>query len=310
MILRPQRLPKARDQIVRYLTDHTTPLRTNAKDDTHEFLNALTGHLQLGELYWVTSSMAALAMSAGATLPEARWATADRPAPCGLVVFEGGIGTLDLPPSAGPQIEEGGITTLRYVVPDHLPVDALTWGPSNGQCEVALWVSRARLADAYAQGQEMELPEGTAPPLIPTVSFELPVRADPVPWDELPDRRPVPVLAALASTWLLMQQPQLVERTVERPERSVRRAYARAGRPDPEVSVVELRRQYLPKDEDAGGERSSRRYRHRWVVSGHWRNQPYGRDRSLRRQTWVPAYVKGPEGAPLLATERVNVWRR
>jgi len=46
------------------------------------------------------------------------------------------------------------------------------------------------------------------------------------------------------------------------------------------------------------------------VVSGHWRKQPYGPEQSLRRQTWIPAYIKGPDGAPLLATERVNVWRR
>lgn len=39
-------------------------------------------------------------------------------------------------------------------------------------------------------------------------------------------------------------------------------------------------------------------------------NQPYGPGQSLRRQTWVPSHVKGPQGAPLLSTEKVNVWRR
>lgn len=39
-------------------------------------------------------------------------------------------------------------------------------------------------------------------------------------------------------------------------------------------------------------------------------SQPHGPERALRRQQWIPAYIKGPDGAPLLATERVNVWRR
>jgi hypothetical protein len=45
---------------------------------------------------------------------------------------------------------------------------------------------------------------------------------------------------------------------------------------------------------------------HRWVVSGHWRNQSHGPGREQRRRQWIPAHIKGPDGAPLLATERVN----
>jgi hypothetical protein len=35
-------------------------------------------------------------------------------------------------------------------------------------------------------------------------------------------------------------------------------------------------------------------YKLRWIVRGHWRNQPYGPDRSLRRLTWIEPYWKGP----------------
>jgi hypothetical protein len=120
---------------------------------------------------------------------------------------------------------------------------------------------------------------------------------------------PQPVVAALASAWLLMQQPLLVDRTRERADKPTVRAYARDGLPSPEVTVVDLRRQYTPQDRDPDAG-SGRHYRHRWIVSGHWRNQPHGPGQSLRRQTWVPSHVKGPEGAPLLSTEKVNVWRR
>ncbi len=42
----------------------------------------------------------------------------------------------------------------------------------------------------------------------------------------------------------------------------------------------------------------ARVYKVRWVVRGHWRNQPYGPERALRRLTWIEPHWKGPEGAP------------
>lgn len=82
------------------------------------------------------------------------------------------------------------------------------------------------------------------------------------------------------------------------PANAVRRAYPRHGRPDPEITIIDLRCQYIPDDQDPDdGSGPGRRHRHRRVVSDHWRNQAHGPDPSLRRQTWIPSYVKG------------NVWR-
>ncbi|EGJ73800.1 hypothetical protein STTU_1011 [Streptomyces sp. Tu6071] len=55
-----------------------------------------------------------------------------------------------------------------------------------------------------------------------------------------------------------------------------------------------------------------RRYRHRWVASGHWRKHRSERysEETRASKRWVPSHVKGPDGAPLLPTEKVNVWRR
>jgi hypothetical protein len=36
---------------------------------------------------------------------------------------------------------------------------------------------------------------------------------------------------------------------------------------------------------------------HRYIVRGHWRNQPYGPGRAERRKTWIEPHWKGPEGA-------------
>lgn len=286
----PPSLPKLRDQTVRQLADPASPVRSDAGEDNQAGLNLATNHLRVADLYWVTADMAALAVSAGSSLAAARWATADRPSPFGLVVFADGVGFIDA----------GGV---------EVPVDACSWGPSPEGCTIGLWLDRRRLVAALAaRGAELVIDQ--VPPLVPIRSFDLPVTSEPVPLADLPDGAPFPVIAALAASWLLMTQPTLVEQTTELPAKSVRAAYARASRRAPEVSLVDLRRQYVPSDRDIDDAPSGRQYRHRWVVSGHWRNQAYGPDRSLRRPTWIPAYVKGPDGAPLLDMERVNVWRR
>lgn len=288
--MRPRDLPKLRDQTLRHLDDPTSALRANTGGGNRAGLDVAASHLRAADLYWVAPDMVALAVSAGASLAAARWAVADRPTPCGLLVWDQGAGHID---SSGVQI----------------PVEACSWGPGPGGLLVWLWMSRRRLGDEMTTSG-LAMLEDQVPPLIPLMAWTLPVTAEPVPLVELPDGAPAPVFAALASAWLLMQQPQLVERMRERADKSVRAAYARAQRPDPTVTVIDLRRLYVPdvSDKDAGD--SGRHYRHRWVVSGHWRNQPHGPGRALRRQIWIPAYVKGPDGAPLLATEKVNVWRR
>lgn len=75
------------------------------------------------------------------------------------------------------------------------------------------------------------------------------------------------------------------------------------------VTIIDLRRRYHPGDDQPADEQPGR-YSHRWVVSGHWRRQPYGPGRELRHRIWIADHLKGPDGAPLLVRERVNVWRR
>lgn len=37
----------------------------------------------------------------------------------------------------------------------------------------------------------------------------------------------------------------------------------------------------------------------RTLVSGHWRDQPYGKDNALRKRIWIEPFWRGPEGAPI-----------
>ncbi|MCW7991462.1 hypothetical protein XF35_41265 [Streptomyces platensis subsp. clarensis] len=291
MNVRPSHLPKLRRQTVRYLTDPASALRRGVKDDGNvEGLKALASCLEVADLFWVQQDMAALAMHSGEQLAAARWATGDRPAPAGLLFWQDGIGAID----------SHGVT---------IPVEACAWGPHDGGMLLWLLMSRNRLV-AETADRPFTLVTEEIPPPIPILGSVLPITAEPLSMAEVDPKLPQPIVAALAAAWLLMQQPMLIDRTREHADKPTSRAYSRDGLPSPDVTVVDLRRQYTAQDQDPTSDSLGRRYKHRWIVSGHWRNQAYGPERALRRQTWVPAHVKGPDGAPLLATEKVNVWRR
>ncbi|MFJ9799881.1 hypothetical protein [Streptomyces sp. NPDC101145] len=292
MTLRPTHLPKIRSQTIRLISGLDGGPFMLPGDEN--LVAALVADLRAADLYWVSDDMTSLSMHAGQSLDEARWAPTDRPSPCGLALFQGGLGMVEL---------GAGLSG---------PVEALAWGPGP-DATLRVWhlVSRRRLFG--------DLPDVTAaklPPLIAIREVRLPVTDQPVSLDALPAHEglapPRAIIAALAASWRLMQQPQLVERTSCEPSRSEARALRRADMPDGGVTLVNLRRQYTPQDRDPDAGGDGRRYRYRWVVSGHWRryrDERYSEDVRAEPQ-WIPAHSKGPEGAPLLATERVNVWRR
>ncbi len=43
---------------------------------------------------------------------------------------------------------------------------------------------------------------------------------------------------------------------------------------------------------------AQRVYKIRWIVRGHWRNQPHGPGSMLRKRIWIAPFWKGTEGAP------------
>lgn len=283
----PRRLPRMRQQMAAYLQDPDTDMARDAPRYREE-IAALGRQLRPAELYWVAPDMAALAVSSADQLPDLRFLPSDRPADVGLIVFDGGAGALAY---QGAEI----------------PIDALSWGPDRGGMRLWQWIRRTRVEEAlHRQGGELA---AWLPPLIPVFGGVLDVATEPSPVAELPEDLRTSA-TTLAAAWHLMAQPRLVDRDQLRPDKAERRALARAGSSASDVTLVDLRRQYVPQTQDQEPGGAKRQYRHRFVVSGHWRDQAHGPERSLRRRTWIPSYLKGPDGAPLLATTRVNVWRR
>jgi hypothetical protein len=109
------------------------------------------------------------------------------------------------------------------------------------------------------------------------------------------------------STFRLMQQ-RIASRHFERPDRPARRDAAKSGFPaDREVVVVRLRRERHEAADPTGEEAG---YSHRFIVSGHWRNQWYPSIQG-NRQIWISPYVKGSDQLPLIVRpRRVFQWQR
>lgn len=138
--------------------------------------------------------------------------------------------------------------------------------------------------------------------------------------------------------WLLLQQP-IVKLQPEQIERAARRRAARKHLPASVTTIMLRRTEYSgPRPETPG----SREYLHQWVVRWHWRWQPYGSVKGKRihadqrhplsdmvvidgqvvrvcemsgcdyyvKRIIIDAYIKGPEGKPLINPEKVMILER
>lgn len=257
--------------------------------------------INVAELYWIAPQMVDVAEAAARTLPDYDAAWGARPSDYGLVWL-------------GRRLVRESFTREGVQKSDDVGCVAVRWQPHGDGFQVHGYVHCLDLSEHLAD-RAIRRP-GTRDEVI---NFELHGflgPGGPGAWitndDPITVRRgdPVdpaqPLAAFLASAWLLMGQTMIVDASPADIEPKIRREERRAGRPDPTVTVIELRR---AKGEPSG-DPSGREYHHRWMVSGHWRNQPYGPGRSQHRPVWINPYVKGPEDAPLLVTEKVRVWRR
>ncbi|MFC7762704.1 hypothetical protein ACFQY4_35145 [Catellatospora bangladeshensis] len=139
------------------------------------------------------------------------------------------------------------------------------------------------------------------------VGWLAPVRAYQLRHDQLIDGSPDNHSAILLATWLLIAQKAAEDVPVEI-DKAVRKKYARAQRPLPDVRIVRVRAH--TQGDDTGrvsGTGSSRSYTSRVWVTGHWRNQAYGPGRVLRRPVYIHPFLRGPEDAPIKLSTTVRI---
>jgi hypothetical protein len=251
--------------------------------------------LAAAPLYWVSTEMTAVALDASGDIPA--WVPEQvMPSADGFLIWQG-----NMPPIRASDLNDN----QRPIGPDGARLDVsvgaagVMWSRSSNRVNLAVLslTSDVVAAGATLTTSELVVPTGTA-------AISSAKEIDPA---EMAGEA-AGFIAALGATWVLMGQPTVAEPRTVTPKGTEYRAARRRRRDPPVVSIVDLRPMiHTPTDPT---DEPGRIYTHRWVVRGHWRHQAYGPERTLRKAVWVPSYLKGPAGAPLLRTEHVHVWRR
>lgn len=263
--------------------------------------------LHTAELFWITAPMAEVALDASHDMPG--FTGEDLPSQSGLILVEKPLPDKDTALIGGLRLRDRSLNTpLDGDWTEPVPIDGLLWHRAGATIRVWMLVRTKRLPD----------PLLTHPtPLTPFLSAELPLPADFTKTKAFlgtegtaPTSDALGVLSWLAAAWHLMSIPTVAEtRDLDASTGASAPAAPRGEREPGAVRLVDLRPMRHVRFEGESTE-TARTYRHRWVVRGHWRQQAVGPKRGQRRLTWVPSYIKGPEGAPLLTTDTVKVWRR
>lgn len=235
------------------------------------------------------------------------------PSSAGMIVYEGGLPAIEIDMGS----EVASALTAKAPAGDRqaaMNARVISGRPTvvgwatlpEGRAFLGMW---AHHSDLSTPRPNLLAPEGVAWPLLASAIIN---RERPFDFDVVDDEVSVRALSLLAATWVMSSTPTVADaRTTMQPGAKIP-GQSRRDLPR-EVKVIELRRLARKggaSDPDEPSEAKAREYRHQWVVRGHWRQQAVGKGRQSHRTTWIPSYVKGPEGAPFLPSETVFVWRR
>ncbi|MEV0158346.1 hypothetical protein AB0H57_32335 [Micromonospora sp. NPDC050686] len=225
--------------------------------------------LDRSHLYWIDTDFTDLAEHAASQLPDI---------PIGR----------DLPPAT-----DGMIIWSRPVT--HQNITAASWTDTGDGRQLILY----RTIGAGLDGKALQRLREHVGWLAPTDAAHL------------PEQHPITgghPAAALVATWLLIAQ-KAADIGPARIDKTIVKTYARTNRRPPEVRIVRVRGRRPTPTHDGrttpGGEGGTQDSR--FWVSGHWRNQPHGPRRALRRPVYINPFLRGPDDAPIRLSTTVRM---
>lgn len=267
---------------------------------TMRMVTRLTAQLPASELFYVNADMTRLAHHAAGSLANYQFSTTDLPAPVGLLGFEAPL--------------DFGCENFRYI-------PLVAWGPAQSGTSIHFFMPSSDLLPPFLSylHETNTDPEPLRRRIHATTPFLLrsyhvlqhgtPLQQQ-VPDPRSADRSSAEVVRIIAATWLLMGQTITTTRLVPAWRPARRRAEKAGILTDAAVRYVELRRHVRPAEDPQHLSSAAKRvYRHRWIVRGHWREQWYP-SQNRHRPIWISDHIAGPDDAPLLGGDRVNVLRR
>jgi hypothetical protein len=291
--------------------------RKDANGD--DWADMMLNTLSVCENYYVDPRMHALITAASESMPSEVLRHEDLPSDQGWLWVPGGIGYIDV---RGRPLKCNAILWHRlgerveivWLTDKYDPEDAMNM--QYGHDFEAQGMPRFTPSHTGTMMIGHELPKTFGPDFLVPPEMKIQILKDektgqygwmvPEGYEDLAEKfgmkvRPDNLCRWLLTTWRLMQQT-IVDVREEEPNRQFKRQMERKNRPDQKVSVIALRSQ--KKAAEGVGDIE---WTHRWLVKGHWRNQPYKGENgeTVYRYIWIHPHVKGPENAPLLIREHV-----
>jgi hypothetical protein len=249
--------------------------------------------LERSELLWVSADMCHLLNTAEKSFPvETILREDDLPSDFGFVVFEETLSGLDAVRTDDEPIHIRAMAWAlarvegKFAIHLSFYVDSNRYGHVSSLGHLAYAGSSEWFFDTAA---DYFFPEIYEPRGLSAQALESIVE----------DRR------RIASLLMLLHQPLVVE-GIAKAGRQERRDAERRGREAPDVRILTLRE--IRRDHDDVEHRPTN-WSHRWLVSGHWRNQWYATEQ-VHRPIWIAPFIKGPSEKELFIRPTVRAWRR
>ena len=247
-------------------------------------------------MMWLDTDVSELVAGAAGTVPE--WSPgAVMPGETGLIAFEKPVAWIDC---HNPNYPEEMIRDV--------PVEAMGWqtmdNPRGVRVSVLTRDTRPRLPWTPHTPLTEVLWAGVDPDQVHDGAHVIQNRTG------IPRVQTEQGVATLGAAWLLMAQPSVVEDGpaeqvgVRRRKAPGRRVVGRA-----QVAVSTRRLTTPPASTEPRG-RSGRKATTRWWVRGHWRQQPWGKNRKLRKPVWIAPHTAGHPDAEVDDRPQVQVWRK
>lgn len=239
-------------------------------DDIEEEARAMRS----ADLYYARTDMVSLAVAA---------------------MLDGDVPDVPAPSDSGFLLLEDGVRPLGVDGPDTVTAYGLVWWHVNGGLQVSL------MPDVLLSQLGVRIPS-------PRHRSQVDVRRDATAFRKRDVHGMYQEDALLRAMFALWAEPHVVTSSAPKVsplDRVAKRVSEQAKR----VRIVDVRERVddAPERDPLG--RKHRPYDHRFIVSGHWREQPCGHNRSERRRKWIAPYVKGPADRPLVLKDTVRVWR-
>lgn len=260
-----------------------------------ESLRMTAGLLDDAPMVWMDTDVCQLVAESAGTVPA--WSPgAVMPGESGLLAFEEPVAWIDChdPRTPAEMIRNVQVDAIGWQMMDNprgVRVSVFT-GDSRPRLP---WTPHTPMSEVLWAGLDPDQTHDGTPEILNNTG--------------IPQVQSAQIVATLGAAWLLMAQPTVVEDGPTERAR-VRRRPAAGRRTTGRAEVaVSTRRLTAPASGGKRG-RSGRKATTRWWVRGHWRQQAWGKKRTLRRPVWIAPHTAGHPDADVDDRPQVQVWRK